>query len=295
MTDTEFRNVLDKNLDRFFHEFFPQFHLKLPKGKIKKINEYRDYYFPYLTDSIYKSNLCYLLQLLDYQLFLYNTFRPGLSLENSFFYQQIITMGIITESTATALLLNPLIIKDAKDRSLGGTDPQYSDIKDHIIQNPFIENIRLLKRLEVLDTESEDTFQQIRKDIRNLVHIQNWEQRIYESMDYNFFYKRLEKFKNFLIELKEKQKESYSLDKLLTLVHPADLKREFSGQISEYFNEKGYGFIKTDDGPGKVFFHISRLPENIKQIKKNIRVQVQIKKSSQGYEAIRIQEENRHD
>jgi hypothetical protein len=48
------------------------------------------------------------MQLLDYQIWLYKVFQPGLSLENAYFYQMLMTMGIITEALSTSVLLDPL-------------------------------------------------------------------------------------------------------------------------------------------------------------------------------------------
>lgn len=288
MSENSFLSHLNNDMEKYFHEYYPQFHLKLPRGKIKKINEYRDYYFPYIADSVYKSNLCYLLQLLDYQLLLYRTFQPGLSLENSFFYQQIITMGIITESTATAILLDPFIITNPKDRSLGNTDPQYIDITHQIVKNSFVDNIRIMRHLNILSESDEITFQEIRKDIRNLVHIQNWEKRIYQSMDFDFFNQRLTKFKNFLLSLKEHKNRSHTVEEILTYFQPEDSNQLYNGIISEYFEDRGFGFIKTYSGPGKVFFHINRFPEYTGELTKGKNISVRIKKSSQGYEAVEI-------
>ena len=78
---------LNQGISEFSEKYLNQFHLQIPKGVIKKVDYYRDYYFSYLNDSIYKSNLCYLIQLIDFQLWQYKLFRPGLSVENSYFYQ----------------------------------------------------------------------------------------------------------------------------------------------------------------------------------------------------------------
>ena len=133
---------LNKAFQTFHANFSSQFHLKIPKDTIKTVHYYRDHYFPYLRDSIYKSNICYLIQSLDYQLWLYKVFRPSLSLENAVFYQLLVSMGIITEALTTAILLDPFIVQNPKDRSLGAVDQQYSDIRSLITRNSFSRNIR---------------------------------------------------------------------------------------------------------------------------------------------------------
>jgi len=280
---------IQEGLDQYYSRFFPQFSLKLPRGKISKIDEYRDYYFPYLKDSVYKSNLCYLIQLLDYQILIYKTFRPGLSLANSFFYQQVITMGIISEAVCTALLLNPFIVTENKDRSLGSASAEYQAVSDFVVKNNFSDSIRLMKYLNIIDSELEDIFQKVRKDLRNLVHIQNWEDRIYQTMDYPFFEKHLASFKNFLMAIKEKARPDSHLKALMAVVAPDNPDKEYYGQVSEFFPEKGYGFVSAVHGPGKIFFHISFFQPPVSHVRKKDKVLLQIKKTEKGYEASRIQ------
>ena len=76
---------LNTQFQKFNNQFSEQFHIKIPKDTIKTVHYYRDRYFSYLKDSIYKSNICYLLQQLDYQIWLYKVFRPQLTLANTYF------------------------------------------------------------------------------------------------------------------------------------------------------------------------------------------------------------------
>lgn len=283
---------LNESFQLYSEKFSKQFHLKIPKDVVKRVSHYRDTYFAYLKDSVYKSNICYLLQLVDYQLWLYRLFRPALSLENAYFYQLMVTMGIVAEALSAAILIDPLLEEDSKDRSLGEAKEENSQIAMAITRNNFTENLKIAEKLEILPRELIHTFQEFRRSIRNLVHIQNWEGRLYESLEYNRFREVLDGFRKFLGELKTNIDLSHS---------PADLERALFGHdflagakrhqgVIVQFNPRGgFGFIKSGKGKRQIYFHASQLGDiKESQIKDNLKVTFKYKIGQRGYEAADI-------
>ena len=110
---------LIKEFVEFTEKFSAQIPLAIPKGTLKTIDYYRDTYFKYLKDSEFKSNICYMLQLIEYQLWQYKLFKPQYSLESALFFQLLVTQGIIIEAVVFALIADPLVVTDASDRSKG--------------------------------------------------------------------------------------------------------------------------------------------------------------------------------
>ena len=249
---------LNNKFQIFTDKFSNQFHLQIPKNTLNTIQFYRNSYFPYLKNSIYKSNICYLMQLVDYQIWLYKVFKPGLSLENALFYQQLVTMGIISEALATSLLLNPLIEENQKDVSLGKVEDKHKILHDRIIKNQFKDNIRLIAKFSILDKILLDSFSKIRIEIRNLIHIQNWEGRLYQQLSIDKFSQYLEKFRNFLDEIKSQIQLKHTPEQLnfeFFEISFVDSCKTYAGHIHQFDSAKGFGFLQSDLLERKIFFH----------------------------------------
>lgn len=286
MPSHELKELLDNGLELFSRRYLAQSHLKIPRGLLPKVSSYRDNYFSYLKDSVYKSNICYLLQLIDYQLYLYRLFRPSLSLENSFFYGQMVTIGIIAEAVVTAILIDPLIDTVGNDRSLGDVSEEYSRLSEKILRRNFSDNIKALETLEILPPAITEDFQQIRLEIRNLVHLQGWEGRLYESLKADRFTQTLNMFTGFLNKLNENIKVQHTVDDLRTLLEPSVVEgRTYSGEICEYKPDRGFGFIKAAAFPDNLYFHISNA-----EFKPSIRQRVSFiaEKGKKGMQAKQI-------
>ena len=82
-------------------------------------------------------------------------------------------MGIVAEALTTALLLNPCIVSHNNDRSLGKIAEEYQALKESIHSNSFLQNIKLLTKLNIVSKETAEQLQEIRLSIRNHVHIQD--------------------------------------------------------------------------------------------------------------------------
>ena len=220
-----------------------------------------------MKNSVFKSNICYLLQLVDYQIWLYKVFKPGLSLENAYFYQMLVTTGIISEALSTCILLDPLIQEDQGDKSLGHTAKEYDLLHSAIIKNNFQNNIHLIEKFGILEKDLIDKYTEIRVEIRNMVHIQNWEGRLYQQLSLEKFSEYLEKFQNFLFNLKSRISMIHTLENLnmeffnFSGLNPG---KSFKGQIVQFFVDKGFGFLSCTEFNRNIYFHISQIPDSFK-------------------------------
>lgn len=290
---------LNEDFALYATRFSEQFHLKIPKGTIRTINEYRDHYFPYLKDSQYKSNLCYLLQLIDYQLWNYKLFRPGLSLENAYFYQLLITMGIVAEGAAAAILLDPFLSSNEKDRSLGGISSDYAHAGKKLIEQSFHENLKLIQNLSLLPEDVISTFQKLRIQVRNQVHVQGWEGRIYGNVTLELFQEHLKNFRSLLKDIKQNLRTDLTPDMLLPLLFE-DIDTNsgpLKGVIIHYDINKGFGFIENPQFENNLFFHRTQLANPMKRAQETIvgkKVLFRVAQGEKGFSAIEIIEEN-HD
>jgi len=281
--------VLNEGFQYFNNHYKEQFSLNIPKSTLSKIDDYRDYYFSYLDDSVFKSNMCYLLQFIDYQLWNYSIFKPKFSLENSFFYQLLITMGVISEALATTIILNPYIQSQKGDRSLGNVKVNHEKIKNFVIRNSFTANLELIKKNEVLPLNQITQFELIRKDIRNLVHIQNWSGRIYQSITYPFFRENLDQFKTFLHSVKK----DFVFDKAISfdfLKVEKDKKPStlwLLGNIISFSPSKGFGFIQ-DQQKQSYFFHKNDLAKITKKSLISKQVAFQSVTEEKGFRATNV-------
>ncbi|GAB4428485.1 MAG: hypothetical protein OHK0011_10690 [Turneriella sp.] len=185
----------------FNEKYAAQIPLAIPKGTLKTIDHYRDTYFRYLKDSEYKSNICYMLQLIEYQLWLYRLFKPQYSLESALFFQLLVTQGIIIEAVVFALIADPLVVPDTSDRSKGGSDPQHENLLRMIRKRTFASHIQQLRSMQILTDVLCDRLDQFRNEIRNLVHLQNWEGRLYRQIPQSEYSKHLQEFDDLLRQL----------------------------------------------------------------------------------------------
>lgn len=224
---------LIKEFVEFSEKFSAQIPLAIPKGTLKTIDYYRDTYFKYLKDSEFKSNICYMLQLIEYQLWQYKLFKPQYSLESALFFQLLVTQGIIIEAVVFALIADPLVVTDTSDRSKGTGNPEHANLLKIIRRRTFAAHIQQLRTMNIgrhdvagaaatdgvsrgilssdLCTEL-DTF---RNEIRNLVHLQNWEGRLYRQLPLADYSKHLQDFDRILKNLNAQIQQTHTLEDLL--------------------------------------------------------------------------------
>lgn len=284
----EFVGELNRSLQTFSNDYLQQFHLKIPSGAIHKVNEYRDAYFDYLKDSVYKSNICYLLQLIDYQLWLYRLFRPSLSIENSYFYQLLVTMGIVAEAIANALLLNPLIEENAKDRSEGSIAQAEQPIAELISRQNFQRNIELLVEVSCLDKELADQLQEIRTNIRNIVHIQSWDGRLYQTLTNEDFAKRMATFREFLARLKAQAKLNFTAQQLRGILGFSVEGEVLEGELLSFNRKGGFGFLRSTSSKADVYFHISNFAGDESKIAAGLKVTFVTAPGKRGVEGKKV-------
>ncbi|HRP68405.1 MAG TPA: hypothetical protein PLY93_02625 [Turneriella sp.] len=199
----------------FSEKYSAQIPLAIPKGTLKTIDHYRDTYFKYLKDSEFKSNICYMLQLIEYQLWQYKLFKPQYSLENALFFQLLITQGIVIEAVVFALIADPLVTSDKLDRSKGSTNDEYSLLLNLIRRRTFSSHVQQLAAMEILSEPLREKLDTFRSEIRNLVHLQNWDGRLYRQITLVEYTKHLHEFDVLLKELNAQVTAVHTLDVLL--------------------------------------------------------------------------------
>lgn len=282
---------LNKNFQTYANRFSGQFHLQIPKHVLNTVQFYRENFFDYLKNSVFKSNICYLMQLLDYQIWLYKVFKPGLSLENAYFYQMLTTMGIIAEAISATILLNPLIEEDQKDVSLGSIPSRHDILHGRIVNNHFTDNIRLLRKYKILPESLIEEFTKTRTKIRNLVHIQNWEGRLYNQLGLDQFSEYLESFRKFLMDLKAGINMQHTADELnreFFHVTQIDAEKHYEGTIVQFNPEKGYGFIQSDLLEREIYFHRSSFIAEKDQLFPGEKIQFKLVNGKKGIEAASV-------
>lgn len=234
-----------QNLVREFVEYNEkygsQIPLAIPKGTLKTIDHYRDTYFQYLKDSEFKSNICYMLQLIEYQLWQYRLFKPQYSLESALFFQLLVTQGIIIEAIVFALVANPLVISDQSDRSKGNTDPQHANLLQVIRKRTFAAHVQQLRAMEILTEDLCTELDVFRNEIRNLVHLQNWEGRLYRQIPLADYTRHLTAFDSLLKRLNAEVQGDHDLSALLG--YYALDGRELRGTVKFFNRNSGRGQI----------------------------------------------------
>ena len=206
---------LIKEFVEFTEKFSAQIPLAIPKGTLKTIDYYRDTYFKYLKDSEFKSNICYMLQLIEYQLWQYKLFKPQYSLESALFFQLLVTQGIIIEAVVFALIADPLVVTDASDRSKGTGNPEHANLLKIIRRRTFAAHIQQLRTMNILSGELCTELDTFRNEIRNLVHLQNWEGRLYRQLPLTDYNKHLQDFDRILKSLNTEIQQTHTLADLL--------------------------------------------------------------------------------
>ena len=217
----------------FNEKYAAQIPLAIPKGTLKTIDHYRDTYFRYLKDSEFKSNICYMLQLIEYQLWLYRLFKPQYSLESALFFQLLVTQGIIIEAVVFALIADPLVLPDSTDRSKGGSDPQHENLLRMVRKRTFANHIQQLRTMQILSDQLCDRLDQYRNEIRNLVHLQHWEGRLYRQIPQAEYSKPQQEFVDLLRQLNTAITGTPDLQVLLAYYHLDG--RRLRGTV-KYFN-----------------------------------------------------------
>lgn len=261
----QYAKKLSQSFDVFVKKYAQQFHIKIPAGNIPTINDYKKKYFSYLSESQYKLNLCYLLQQVDYQIWLYKLFRPDLSIRNSTFYMLLILMGIVSESLAVSILIDPVIKKGIPNQGIENLENNDFELIKWINRNSFAKNIELLETMNIIPQAPLEQYHSVRENLRNIVHIQNLDGRLYNSLSQETFQERFNVFQNLLL----------SLNEMITMRHNAnDLRNELSkgvypekkqiGRIYGFIPEKGYGFIESQNQKYFLHFKNCKNPQKIK-------------------------------
>lgn len=234
-----------QNLIREFVEYNEkygsQIPLAIPKGTLKTIDHYRDTYFQYLKDSEFKSNICYMLQLVEYELWQYRLFKPQYSLESALFFQLLVTQGIIIEAIVFALVANPLVVSDQTDRSKGSTDARYANLLNVIRKRTFAAHIQQLRSMQILNEDLCTELDVFRNEIRNLVHLQNWDGRLYRQIPLADYSKHLAAFDTLLKKLNAEARGDHSPEQLLG--YYALDGRELRGTVKFFNRNSGKGQI----------------------------------------------------
>jgi hypothetical protein len=206
---------LIKEFVEFTEKFSAQIPLAIPKGTLKTIDYYRDTYFKYLKDSEFKSNICYMLQLIEYQLWQYKLFKPQYSLESALFFQLLVTQGIIIEAVVFALIADPLVVTDTSDRSKGTGNPEHANLLKIIRRRTFAAHIQQLRSMNIVSADLCTELDTFRNEIRNLVHLQNWEGRLYRQLPLSDYNKHLQDFDRILKSLNAQIQQTHTLEDLL--------------------------------------------------------------------------------
>ncbi|RME89201.1 MAG: cold shock domain-containing protein, partial [Candidatus Hydrogenedentota bacterium] len=194
-------------------------------------------------------------------------FRPGLSLENTYFYQLMITMGVVLEGVTAAILLNPFVEPHPKDRSLGSVPKKFLPAMQVIIENTFKTNIDWMIHWKLLPNSLTYKLTQMRVSVRNQVHIQGWVGRIYGSIDFDTFKRTLKQFKELLIQIRDSIQPLPDPKQMWNFIFPdADPNAFFEGKIVHYNYEKGFGFIAAEKFQKNIYFHRQALSPNWKSV-----------------------------
>lgn len=236
-----------QNLIREFVEFTEKYSaqipLAIPKGTLKTIDHYRDTYFRYLKDSEFKSNICYMLQLIEYQLWQYKLFKPQYSLESALFFQLLVTQGIVIEAVVFALIADPLVVTDTSDRSKGTGNPEHANLLKIIRRRTFAAHIQQLRAMNLVSENLCQDLDTFRNEIRNLVHLQNWEGRLYRQLPLSDYNKHLQEFDRLLRSLNAEIAQMHSLPDLLAYYHLDG--RRLRGTLKYLNTKSGKGQIEA--------------------------------------------------
>lgn len=252
-----------------------QYHLSIPKGTITKIDDIRNTDFSYLTDSVYKSNISYLIQQINFQLWIYKLFRPDFSLENGFFYMLQTQLGIMIETLVAAVLYNPFI-EPNKDRSLGDVKAQYKDIGQVIKGMSFAKMIRLCREKKILSQEAIIQIDQIRDSRNEEIHLHGIDFRIYNNFDFGRFKEKYDLVISILKELQvhfQKAPIHHNATDLRKYFFGYEKNQEiFEGSIVALKEEHFYGFVKIAKASEGIYFQYQE-NDNLDR-KQNVRFRV---------------------
>ncbi len=242
----------------FSEKFGAQIPLAIPKGTLKTIDYYRDTYFKYLKDSEFKSNICYMLQLIEYQLWQYKLFKPQYSLESALFFQLLITQGIIIEAVVFALIADPLVVSDASDRSKGSTHAGHQNLLNLIRKRTFAMHAQQLRGMQIVDAALADELDAFRNEIRNLVHLQNWDGRLYRQIPQADYAKHLQDFDQLLKKLNAAISSAHTLEALLAYYQLDG--RSIRGTVKFFNRNSGRGQIEAKGPHDYIPFFRENIP-----------------------------------
>ena len=156
-----------------------------------------------------------MLQLIEYQLWQYKLFKPQYSLESALFFQLLITQGIIIEAVVFALIADPLVVPDAHDRSKGTTSGEHENLLYMIRRRTFAAHVQQLRAMHIVSEPLATELDAFRNEIRNLVHLQNWDGRLYRQIPQAEYTRHLNAFDLLLRKLNGEISPGHSLEALL--------------------------------------------------------------------------------
>lgn len=252
--------LLNELLSSFAKGELGQYHLKIPEGTVTKIDYIRDTDFSYLKDSVYKSNISYLIQQINFQTWIYKLFRPTLSLENGFFYMLQTQMGIMVETLLAAILYDPFI-KPEEDRSLGDVKLKYSDLGKTIQNIGFAKMLRLCREQQILPLEILSEIDQIRDYRNEEIHLHGIDFRIYKNFDFQKFKEKYGLVTNILKELAvhfSSRTINHSATNLREYFFGYNESQEvFEGTITFLQLENSYGLVKIHNKEN-IYFNLQK-------------------------------------
>ncbi|MCX7633673.1 MAG: hypothetical protein N2Z22_10115 [Turneriella sp.] len=283
-TPQERAQQLIREFIEFNEKYAAQIPLAIPKGTLRTIDSYRDTYFRYLKDSEFKSNICYMLQLLEFELWLYRLFKPQYSLESALFFQLLITQGLVIEAVVFAIVVDPLIVPDPHDRSKGNSAKEHHNLMQFIRRRTFAMHIQQLRSLKIISEELAQELDSYRSEIRNLVHLQNWEGRLYRQISLEEFSRHLEKFEQLLKKLSQEITTTPALAQLLSY-YQLDGSR-VTGTIRFFNRSSGRGQIDARAPHDFIPFFV---PRNTADFKRGDLVSFVLELTPQGIRACQLE------
>ena len=317
-----FVKKLSVDLSTFNEDYIDRFKLDIPKGVIKTIDFYKEEFFPYLVNSDYKSNICYLLQNLDFDLWIYSVFSIKLSLEKSHFYQLKIKIGIIAEVLAAAIVLHPILKEIDANLSINKKIIGFSNsentksladipeitklnkIKTDILENSFADNLKILSKLGILSKKVIDSYYKV-KETRNLVHVQNWEGTLFDNLTVDSLVESMDLFKQLLLSIKNEVRLTHVINDILVgiddtknksvvaninldSVATVNLNKIHEGRIFSYDKEKGVGFIKNYELKENISFNLKSIIETSCSTYEGASVKFSVQRVGKNLEAFNV-------
>ena len=148
---------------------------------------------------------------------------------------------MIIEAVVFALIADPLVISDSSDRSKGTTNAEHLNLLNLIRRRTFASHVQQLRAMRIVDAALADELDAFRNEIRNLVHLQNWDGRLYRQIPQADYTKHLQAFDRLLKSLNGAVKAEREFTDL-TAYYLLD-GRMLSGQVKFFNRNSGRGQI----------------------------------------------------